>query len=132
MVSICPVSIPRCYCIGGIGGGGNEQCDVVPSTNTSTSTTAATSTTTTSTHCDVVILATGFKPTHADWLSGVSEFASGGGDGRGGGGLEETAGVSGGGREVYRVGFSHGDALLPLRQIGKEALAVAKSIALQY
>ena len=57
-------------------------------------------------HCDVVILATGFKPTHTDWLSGVSEFASGGGDGRGGGGLEETAGVSGGGREVYRS--SHG------------------------
>jgi hypothetical protein len=66
-----------------------------------------------SVQCDVVILATGFKPTHGEWL-------------------HEAALGSEGRRALHKVGFSHGDALLPLRQIGKEALAVGRAIASLY
>ena len=58
--------------------------------------------------CDVVIFATGFKTTHAEWLS-------------------QSMGAESGGNE-FRVGFAHGNALLPLRQIGLEAQSVADKI----
>ena len=62
---------------------------------------------------EALLVATGFKPTHGEWL-------------------HEAALGSEGRRALHKVGFSHGDALLPLRQIGKEALAVGRAIASLY
>jgi hypothetical protein len=79
--------------------------------------------------CDAVIFATGFLETSQEWLASApvvvpdtacesvresvrESFRSGG--------------CSPG--SPFRVGFSHGAALLPLRQIGKEARAVAAVI----
>ena len=71
-------------------------------------------------HCDVVILATGFRPTTHEWLS---EYAPSGGE------EDAESRAHARGQRVHRVGFSHGDALLPLRQIGREARLVAARIA---
>ena len=70
-------------------------------------------------HCDVVILATGFRPTTHEWLS---EYAPSGEE-------DTESRAHARGQRVHRVGFSHGDALLPLRQIGREARLVAARIA---
>ena len=79
-------------------------------------------------HCDVVILATGFRPTSHEWLS---EYAPAGGE-ESPSGIESSLSVLESrqlGQLVHRVGFSHGDALLPLRQIAREARLVAARIA---
>jgi len=70
--------------------------------------------------CDVVIFATGFAQTSHDWLASSSVAPM-------------ACELGQGGRSVlpprlFRVGFSHGAALLPLRQICKEAQEVAAVI----
>jgi len=61
--------------------------------------------------CDVVIFATGFEATDGEWLQSTADTA-------------DTAEQG-----LHRVGFSHGDALLPLRHIAAEARQVANTIA---
>ena len=60
--------------------------------------------------CDVVICATGFSETTQDWLASGTVLADTLGRGRG----DSTC-------SPFRVGFSHGAALLPLRQISRSA-----------